>query len=207
MAIPIAALAGGLISDPGQIWHAGDRHKLVADTTAQAKDEVQTIVGNPEGFKTPDAKQAFDKRMESYSTALQETKDQHGTLDVILKWAAGVVEALGLASLAVGSALALAATGVISLSWAPGVNASVYAEANGLAARVGATLRTVVKGFLNMLSKLKTMLSGIKSMSAKRKMIFATLGIFGVTMHDQAISGVASILPIPHKQVTWPTEP
>jgi hypothetical protein len=206
MAIPIAALAGGIISDPGQIWHAGDRHKLVADTTAQAKDEMQTIVSNPEGFKSPTAKQSFDTRMDGYTKAIQETKDQHGILEAILKWAAGVVEALGLASLAVGGTLALVAAGVISVSWVPGVNASVYAEANGIASQVGATLRAVVKGFLNLLAKLKTILSGIKSLSLKRKALYGALAVFGVTMHDQAVNAAASILPIPHKKVTWPTE-
>jgi hypothetical protein len=201
-AIPVAALAGTLISDPGQVWHAGDRHKLVADTTSQAKDEMHTIVSNPDGFKTPEAKQAFDKRMAEYTTALQETKDQHGTLDVMLKWASVVVGALGGASLAVGAALAASAIGWLSVSWIPGPNAAVFAEANSLAGYLGTTLRALAKGFINLLSKLKTILSGIKSMSLKRKLVFAALGTFGLTTHQQLVSAV----PIPHKKVTWPTD-
>lgn len=199
-AIPVAALAGTIISDPGQVWHAGDRHKLVADTAAQANDETKTIIKNPEGFTSPEARQASDEHMGKYSTALQETTDQHGTLDVILKWAAAVVEVLGAASAVVGGALALSAIGVLSASWIPGANAAVYAEANGLAGYMGTTLRALARGFLNLLSKIKTILSGIKSMSLKRKLVFAALASFGVAMHDQ----LGAVVPVPHKNVTWP---
>lgn len=200
-AIPVAAIAGTVISDPGQVWHAGDRHKLVSDTASQAKGETQTIVDNSEGFKSPQAKQASDERMAEYTKALQETTDQHGTLDVMLKWAAGVAEALGVASLAIGVALAASAVGFLSVSWVPGANAAVYAEANGLAGYLGATLRALAQGFLKLLLKLKTILSGINAMSLKRKLVFAALGAFGVTMHEQ----LASMVPVPHKNVTWPT--
>jgi hypothetical protein len=174
----------------------------VADTASQAKDETQAIVGSSEGFKSPQAKQASDERMAQYTTALQETTDQHGTLDVMLKWAAGVAEALGVASLAIGVALAASAAGFLSVSWIPGPNAAVYAEANSLAGYLGTTLRALAKGFLNLLTKLKTILSGIKTMSLKRKLVFAALGAFGLTMHEQ----LTSMVPVPHKNVTWPKE-
>ncbi|MGI5225401.1 hypothetical protein [Actinoallomurus sp. CA-142502] len=202
-AIPIAALAGTLISDPGQIRHAGDRHATVAETAGKAKDDTDAIVKPADGFSTPAARQAYDTRMGQYTKALGDTKDQHSTLDTMMKIAGDVWIALGAASLAVGTALALQAAGVISVSWLPGANAAAFAEANGFAGAMNVVLRGIVTGLRGIITKIITMLKGIKDLSLKRKLLLGGLAVGGVMGHSYIGNAVSSIVPV--TKPSWPT--
>ena len=42
--IPLATMAGTVVSDPGQLWHAGDRHQAVAAMAADAHDDFKKQV-------------------------------------------------------------------------------------------------------------------------------------------------------------------
>jgi hypothetical protein len=203
-AIPHAALAGTVISDPGQIWHAGDRHGIVAGTTGTAKDDTDGIIKPKDGFSTPEARQAYDTRMTQYTKALDETKNQHNTIDTMLKIAGGVWTALGAASLTIGTALALQAAGVISVSWIPGVDAAAFAEANGFAASMGVVFRGIITGLRGIITKIITMLKGLKELSLKRKLILGGLSVGALTFHSQIYDAVTTMLPGGTKP-SWPT--
>lgn len=202
-AIPIAALAGTLVSDPGQIRHAGDRHATVAETAGKAKDDTDAIVKPTDGFSTPEARQAYDTRMGQYTKALGDTKDQHSTLDTMLKIAGDVWIALGAASLAVGSALALQAAGVISVSWIPGVDAAAFAEANGFAGAMNVVLRGIVTGLRGIITKLVSMLKTITQMSFKRKLLLGGLSVAAISLHSQINDAASSLVPV--TKPSWPT--
>jgi hypothetical protein len=204
-AIPIATMAGTLISDPGQIFHAGNRHGEVANTTGQAKDDTDKIIDDKTGFQTTAARTEFDNRMKQYTKALGDTKDQHSNLNTIMNVLGGLWTAAGAASAAVGTTLALLATEVISTSWIPGVDAASFAGANGAAGGLNGVLRTVLQGLRAIIGKLKDLLGAFMKLSGSRKLLFGGLAVGGMYFKPQITKAATSIVP-GHKTVTWPSD-
>ena len=93
--------------------------------------------------------------------------------------------------------MALQAAAVISVSWLPGVDAGVFAEANGVGAAMNAALRAMVTGFLKLVLNVKNILSLFKNVMAKRLVQFAALGnltggaVLGGQMFNKPWQGVS----------------
>jgi hypothetical protein len=204
-AIPIAAMAGTLISDPGQIFHAGNRHGEVANITGQAKDDTDKIVADKTGFQTTAARTEFDNRMKQYTKALGDTKDQHNNINTLMNVFGGVMMAATTASAAVGTQVALLAAGVVSTSLIPGINAATFASANGAAGGLSGVLRAVLQGLRAIIGKLKDLLGAFKKLSLSRKLVFGGLAVGGMYFKPQITKAATSIVP-GHKTVTWPSD-
>ena len=169
----------------------------VAAMAADAHDDFKKQVDDASKDWSDQAKQSFNARAGMYQQALEGTKSQHESIDTVLKVTAGVLGALGVASAAIGTLMALQAAAVISVSWLPGVDAGVFAEANGVGAAMNAALRAMVTGFLKLVLNVKNILSLFKNVMAKRLVQFAALGnltggaVLGGQMFNKPWQGVS----------------
>jgi hypothetical protein len=166
-AIPLALMQGTVISDPQQIWNAGDRHTALADQAKSVQTDItQTVDRHATDDKwSSDDKTAFlETHVKPYLTALTKTADMHNGAGSSLSLLAKIYEGLGLLSFAVGSAMAWAAAAVLGVSWVPGVNATTAAAANGVAQTSNGVFRRILLKLGAALLRIGKYLRSIKNL-------------------------------------------
>lgn len=146
-AIPLAAMQGTVVSDPAQMWHAGDRHTDLAGKADDANKQLTTLVNSrasTDNWEGKDKQSFIDVHVKPYQTALTQTAKTHNNVNGTLNTMAKVYTGAGILSSTIGTIVAGCAVAVAGTWWLPGVDVATMASANAIAGTSTATFSTAV---------------------------------------------------------------
>ncbi|MCO5996128.1 hypothetical protein [Actinoallomurus rhizosphaericola] len=166
-AIPLALLLGTAISDPAQIWHAGDRHNASAAQAEKAKTElIQAVdrVSQQDGWKG-EAKQTFESTaVEPYKMGLDSTSQGHKGIADSLAALARAYMGAGLLSMTIGGICVACATAVAGTLWLPGANVATESAAMATVRVATTTFQRLLTRLLTLLGKAANLMKSIKGL-------------------------------------------
>jgi hypothetical protein len=188
-AIPLAAMQGMVISDPAQIWHASDRHTTMAGSAESAKTELTQAVDKRAGadnWTGSDKDMFVQAHVQPYTEALDQTSQMHKDISGSMNTLAKVYMGAGLLSLTIGGLMAACASGVLALSWVPGVNAAAEGAATATAETSSGVFRGIMAKLTTLVGSAKELLVWIAKLLAA-----AGAGYFGLKMGKSSLDSHA----------------
>jgi hypothetical protein len=186
-AIPLAAMQGTVISDPAQIFHAGDRHTALAGKANDAKTQLTSLVdkrASTDQWDGEDKNMFVQAHVEPYKTALDQTATMHNGINSSLNTLAKVYMGAGLLSLTIGGIMAACAVAVAGTSWIPGVNAATEGAATAAAQTSSGVFRSIMMKLMTLIGNAGRLLKSIKGLLA-----LAGVGFLGTWMEKTALKG------------------
>ncbi|MFC4534350.1 hypothetical protein [Sphaerisporangium dianthi] len=161
---PVALTLLALVSDPAQIWHAGDRYAEVAKLVRQAGDQMTDAVVRRAGSDdwSEQGREAFmANRLRPYQVALGQAAGMYDDMDGTLKASAVAYTGLGLSSAIIGSSLLSFVAPYLAAAVVPGVGATATYVANTAMVEAGVVVRTMVAGMAKVNGAVASVLSGL----------------------------------------------
>jgi len=185
---PLAAIAAvplaTLVSDPAQMWHAGQRYAGIAEQIRSAGAEMAQAVNHHAGADhwTEHGKDAFvATRVKPYQATLEQAATMYDTIDSTLKGCAVGYTAVGLSSALIGSAVLSYVASLLALASvpAPGLNAPAVYLANARMVEAGAVVRGLVSGMAKVNGVATAILGRLTAELGSSTAVLATLGAGG----------------------------
>ncbi|MGI5231923.1 hypothetical protein [Actinoallomurus sp. CA-142502] len=145
VAVPLATL----VSDPAQMWHAGQRYGEVADRLRTASSEVSQAVerhASADHWKEKGKDAFIANRVKPYQDTLGAAADMYDNVrDTLWGCAVGYTVA-GMASAVIGSALLNFVAAKLAAAVVPAVDVAAEYVANRLMVQAAQTVRALIKG-------------------------------------------------------------
>lgn len=201
---PVALALGTLISDPAQIWHAGDRFGHVAELVRTAKTQMAEAVERHASADqwSEQGRDAFVAgRVRPYQNSLDQAASMFDDMDDALRGCAVAYTAVGLTSAIIGSAL-LSYVAPLLAAAVPGAN--ITAGLMGNAAMVHATLRVrkLIAGLAQVNGVTAALFAKAGSQLARR----IAVGGMAVMGGRYVVGGAGDSMMGSVRAVPWPTE-
>jgi hypothetical protein len=168
-AIPLAVMQGTVISDPAQIWHAGNRHAELAGQANDAKTQLTQAVdkrASADNWDGNDKNLFVQAHVEPYKTALDQTVQMHNGINSSMGTLAKVYMGAGLLSATIGGIMAACAVAVAGTSWIPGVDVATEGAATATAETSAGVFRSILLKLATLIGNAGRLLKSIKGLIA-----------------------------------------
>jgi hypothetical protein len=150
---PLAAIAAvpltALVSDPAQMWHAGERYGDVAGHIRSASTEIARAVARhaDDDHWSEQGKTAFvATRVKPYRDTLEQAAVMFDHIRDTLRGCAVAYTGVGLSSAVIGSVVLSSVASMLALAVVPGVNATATYVANARMIEAGQFVRALIAG-------------------------------------------------------------
>jgi hypothetical protein len=183
VAVPLAAV----VSDPAQMWHAGERYGGVATGIRSASSEItKTVARHADADDWSErGKDAFiSNRVKPYQSALDQAAGMYEDLRDTLRGCATAYTGAGLASAVVGSAVLSYVASILALAVVPGVNATATYVANVRMIEAARVVRHLITGLAKVNGVAGAILARLTAEFGALKVVLPAL-----TAGDAALSG------------------
>jgi uncharacterized protein YukE len=177
-AVPLAAL----VSDPAQIYHAGQRYAGIAGRIRSASAEMTEVVDHHAGADhwNEQGKDAFvANRVKPYQATLEQAAAMYDDLHDTLRGCAVGYTGVGLSSAMIGSAVLSYVASLLALAVVPGVNATAVYVANTRMVEAAQVVRTLIKGMAAVNGVAVKVLDVLAAEIGGAKAVLGTLGAAG----------------------------
>jgi hypothetical protein len=144
---PVAGLLGLIISDPAQMWHAGERFGTVADHLRTASSQMTTSVARhaDNDHWNEQGKNAFvANRVEPYQQSLAKSAQMFDDINSALRGCATAYEFAGLSSAVIGSEVLAAVAPLLAAAVLPGLDAPAVYVVNARMLAAGQKIRRII---------------------------------------------------------------
>ncbi|MBG0815471.1 hypothetical protein [Planomonospora sp. ID82291] len=181
-AVPVALALGTLVSDPAQIWHAGDRYGSVAERVRSANALVgEAVNGRADADRwTEGGRDAFmAARVRPYQETLTQAADMYDGMDAALKATALAYTFVGLSSAVVGAALVRYVAPLLAAAVVPPLKAQATYVANARMVEARAAVRTLIAGLAKTNGSAAALLSAAAVRLGASRDVLAGLGVLG----------------------------
>ncbi|MFC7383427.1 hypothetical protein [Sphaerisporangium rhizosphaerae] len=161
---PVALLLLSVVSDPAQMWHAGDRYAEVATLVRQAGEQMTDAVtrrAHADHWVEKGRDAFMANRLRPYQTALDQAAGMYDEMDGALKASALSYTGLGMSSAIIGSSLLSFVAPYLAAAVVPGIGASTTYVANKAMVEAGVVVRGMVASMAKVNGTVATMLSGL----------------------------------------------
>ncbi len=179
-AIPLALIQGMVINDPAQLSSLANKYGKLAMDAASAHADIETAVkdhvttehkANPTAWTGADADAFTETHVTPYLNAIDNTSELLKGHSSSMNVAFYIYQGVGLLSLAIGTAMALAAAAVAGVSWIPGVNVAAETEGTVQAQVSNGILRRILVRIGQSLEKLGRTLKAISEQMKTLKFV------------------------------------
>ena len=203
-AVPLAAL----VSDPAQMWHAGERYANVAGQIRSAGAEMTQIVdhhANADHWNERGRNAFVANRVKPYQATLEQAAAMYDNIDSTLKGCAVGYTGLGLASAVIGSAVLNYVAGLLALAVVPAVNATAVYVANARMVEAAQVVRNLIGGIAKVNGVSVAILGRLAADLGGAKAVLGTLGAAGGSLGGYYV-GVRGVPSFQKTQVAlnWP---
>lgn len=206
VAVPLVAV----VSDPAQMWHAGDRYGRVAGHLRSAREEIGRVVARHADADhwAERGKDAFlANRVKPYQAALEQAAGMYDDMDHTLKGCAIAYSIVGLSSAAIGSAVLSYVAELLAMAVMPGVNATATVVGNARMLQAGELARAVIGGLAKTNGVVAAILSRLTSEAIAAKGVQAGLGAAGMALGGFYVGGRgAPSFHAAETTVNWPKQ-
>jgi hypothetical protein len=211
---PLAAIAAvplaTLVSDPAQMWHAGQRYGDVAGQIRSASAEMTQIVDHHASADhwSEHGKDSFlANRVKPYQATLEQAATMYDNIDGTLKGCAVGYTAVGLSSAVIGSAVLSYVASLLALAVVPGVNATAVYVANTRMVEAAQVVRSLISGMAKVNGVAAAVLGRLTAEFGASKAVLATLsaggaGVGGYYIGDRAVPSFKETQTVLH----WPKQ-
>ncbi|MDH2430031.1 hypothetical protein [Sphaerisporangium sp. TRM90804] len=185
LARPLAVVLGAVVSDPAQIWHAGDRYAEVAKRVRAAGAEMAEAVERRAGSDdwAEKGKKAFlEHRVRPYQQTLAQAAAMYDDLDSALKGTAVAYSMAGVSSAAIGSAMLGYVAPLLAAAVLPPIEAEVTYVANTAMLRAGMAIRVLVSGLAKVNVAMAQLLASTAVGLGVKSSALTGLGILGTAV-------------------------
>jgi hypothetical protein len=182
LAAPVALALGALVSDPAQIWHAGDRYGSVAERVRSANTLVgEAVSGRADADRwTERGRDAFmAARVRPYQETLGQAAEMYDAMDAALKATAVAYTAVGLSSATIGAALVRYVAPLLAAAVVPALNVQATYVANARMLEARRVVRKLVAGLAKTNGAAAVLLSGVAARLGVSRAVLAGLGTLG----------------------------
>lgn len=181
VALPLAAV----VSDPAQMWHAGQRYADIAGRIRSASAEMTEVVDHHASADhwSEHGKDAFiANRVKPYQATLDQAASMYEDLDGTLKGCAVGYTALGLSSAMIGSAVLSYVASLLALAVVPPIGATATYVANTEMVEAAQVVRTMIAGMAKVNGVATAILGRLTADLGSSKAVLATLGAGGAAL-------------------------
>ncbi|GGL41664.1 hypothetical protein GCM10014719_48690 [Planomonospora parontospora subsp. antibiotica] len=182
LAAPVALALGTLVSDPAQIWHAGDRYGGVAERVRSASTLVtEAVNGRADADRwTERGRDAFmAARVRPYQETLGQAAEMYDAMDAALKLTAVAYTSVGLSSAVIGAALVRHVASLLAAAVVPALNVQATYVANARMVEAGTAVRALIAGLAKANGPAAALLSGVAARLGVSRAVLAGLGTLG----------------------------
>lgn len=205
-AVPLAAL----VSDPAQMWHAGQRYADIAGRIRSAGAEMTQVVDHHASADhwNEQGKDAFvANRVKPYQATLEQAAAMYDNIDGTLKGCAVGYTGVGLSSAIIGSAVLSYVAGLLALAVVPGLNAPAVYVANTRMVEAAQVVRSLISGMAKVNGVATAVLGRLAADLGGAKAVLGTLGAAGAGLGGYYI-GDRAVPSFKETQTTlnWPKQ-
>jgi hypothetical protein len=191
LTVLVAVSLAATVSDPAQMWHAGERYGDVAKLIRAASSEMTGAVARHAGADnwSERGKDAFvATRVTPYQNNLEQAAAMYDDIQHTLKGCAVAYVGAGLSSSVIGATALSFVSGVVALAAVPGANGAAAVAANGGLAQAMKFARALMTG----LSKVNGFAeANLSRLLARFKVLVPVVGVGSMTGEVNYLMGDA----------------
>ncbi|MDN3354283.1 hypothetical protein [Actinomadura sp. DC4] len=191
VALPLATL----VSDPAQMWHAGERYGNIAGRIRSASEDMTKAVEHHASADrwSERGKDAFlANRVKPYQDTLEQAAAMYDNIDGTLKGCAIGYSALGLSSAVIGSAVLDYVARMLAMAAIPGANVQTTFVTNVEMLDAAKYAKNLINGIAKVNGIATTIIDVLTSSSVSAKAVLGTLGAGGAALGGYYVGSRAS---------------
>ena len=185
MAAPVAILLASVVSDPAQMWHAGDRYAVIAGHIRTASGQMTEAVNHRASADhwQEKARDAFvATRVRPYQQTLEQAAAMYEHIETVLKRCAVAYTAVGLSSAVIGAALNRYVAPLLAAAVVPSIKATATYVANAAMVEANAFVRALIAGLAKVNGAVLSVLVAVAAKLEVSDGLLLGLGTTGLTL-------------------------